>query len=763
MMHTGTKPVRILHDLVGALAMIATFVLPLNRPAFAEQKDWFQLAHFYHSKAPRDAYTDLSRPGAPTRNRRILETDPAKITARSNAVRRYALEEGMINASMINWVHWTRDWENGLQRSAKNMPTAQQLTDTDSGLIVQALLSYHVGMVRSQGKQQYRKRVDAWVDQTLDRMRALGGNRVWWLFHGGQVLVARWPNEGFASKAEAYRWFERYIRSGEYGVDIERHKLNFPSPDSEAGKALAEEREVMKDTAPYVYIKRRGLNRENCNLMSFVKHAGLQAHYCFEWGTRFVLVNDKSDFNIQILTAFARGAANQYSGFWGYCDELAEIYRSEDGGSMWSYPCYNKEGERTGGISPTNMRNRNAVAYFHGAHILVQQQACLDFFMYDWDDGTVSLTPHGEMGRQFSDFVFKRHPDRGTTHVPVAVMLEHDHGWDPFARPRIGALDVVWGCIPFTAGDHMVDNFFRAAFPDFEKNYKGSAGRGPWKTMKDVDQAIRSGFDTRPYESKCLTHSRWGDSFDVILEDCPPEALNDYPVVMLLGDIELKGRLLERLKAYVEGGGVLVANVAQIREEADAAELFGVELTGTQKGSTFSSCRQCASKRITEGLYSYRRVAVRDAEVLAVNESRVTGYGDPLITSRRVGKGEAILGVAQHLQTHDRAKLLEVGLHLVTHLTERFALAEVAGPPIEYIVNRTDQGILVVLVNHDGAPWRGTITAHGLGAEDVHVAEWWEDRAVRHRVEAGDATFEASVPGYGLRVYAVATDRDRPR
>ena len=78
----------------------------------------------------------------------------------------------------------------------------------------------------------------------------------------------------------------------------------------------------MKTTAPHVYIKRRGLNRDNFNLMSFVKYAGLLTHYCFEWGTKLVMVNDKSDHNIQIMTVFARGAANQYSGSWGYCDEL---------------------------------------------------------------------------------------------------------------------------------------------------------------------------------------------------------------------------------------------------------------------------------------------------------------------------------------------------------------------------------------------------------------------------------------------------------
>ena len=65
---------------------------------------------------------------------------------------------------------------------------------------------------------------------------------------------------------------------------------------------------------------------------------------------------------------------------------------------------------------------------------------------------------------------------------------------------------------------------------------------------------------------------------------------------MLLGNITLKGKLLERLKAYVEEGGILVANVAQIEEDTEAHELFGVELTATRMGSTFSSCHRPGAK-----------------------------------------------------------------------------------------------------------------------------------------------------------------------
>ena len=108
--------------------------------------------------------------------------------------------------------------------------------DSDCGLIIQSPLSYHAAGAAALGKEGYKKRVDAWVDQTLERMHTLGGNQVWWMFHGGQVLVASWPAEGVASKRKAYEWFENHITSGDYGVEIGRCKYNFPSPTPKRGK-----------------------------------------------------------------------------------------------------------------------------------------------------------------------------------------------------------------------------------------------------------------------------------------------------------------------------------------------------------------------------------------------------------------------------------------------------------------------------------------------------------------------------------------------
>ena len=105
------------------------------------------------------------------------------------------------------------------------------------------------------------------------------------------------------------------------------------------------------------------------------------------------------------------------------------------------------------------------------------------------------------------------------------------------------------------AGDHMITNFFRAAFAAWpayhvkwdEKLPCQKKYYGDWwdKSNAEVVAAARSG--ELPVENLeqdfYLGSSRWGDSFDALLENCPPEALRQYPVAFLLGRVKLRGRV----------------------------------------------------------------------------------------------------------------------------------------------------------------------------------------------------------------------------
>ena len=75
------------------------------------------------------------------------------------------------------------------------------------------------------------------------------------------------------------------------------------------------------------------------------------------------------------------------------------------------------------------------------------------------------LNPLGQLLTDFHGFT-EKHPSRGRPQDSTAIMLDFYHGFEPkFGEYTQG--DSVWYCqIPYSAGDHMTNDFLRLAFPD---------------------------------------------------------------------------------------------------------------------------------------------------------------------------------------------------------------------------------------------------------------------------------------------------------
>jgi len=705
------------------------------------KEDYFRLARYWTREVVLDAYNDLEA----GRYRFILETNSYLRSEISEKRKQKELDERMCNAFVIIWHQGEpKDRAPIFKKRDQLLPTAEEIEKEGYDLIFQSPLSYHCYYIYIKSKElgiTPEKFIDRWINQLLDRMRTLGGKRIWWMFHGGQPIASTWP-EGFFSKKDAYQWFEDYILSGKSGINIFAGKdKRFGSPE--------EKRKVLKIMrsypSPHRYLTKRGLNRDNCNLMSFTMRC-FMVHYCFEWGTKAVIVNDKSAVNIQLLIAFARGAAKQYDGYWGYMDELAEAWRCRNGRVLWSYLGYNKEGERIGGISPTNIMNRWIVTFFSGANFIIQQQSRFAFYkpFYNYHKTKkIELTPMGERAREFSEFVLKNHPDRGKTLVPLALMLEHEHGWAPFLWNNI-AKRVTWGCIPYEEADYMVDNFFEVVFPGFREN----PPLGPWNSLKEMDEAFRRGDDTKAYEHKWLTESPFGDSFDVVLENCSLDVLKNYSGVILLGGIRLNSSLLGKLKEYVSEGGLLVVNVAQLDlSEKEIEENFGVCLSGMRKGAIRSKCEICGEE-FNEELYSYKLLEVKNAEIQATNE-----YKDSLIVTKKLGKGSIILTSPYYLQTHNRERFLKIGKHLLSHIMDRFLPVKIVGSPIEYLINKTNKGFIITLLNHRQEDWIGKIVLKNSRGFRIEALDRWKDERIG--IEEGKAVAPIRIPRYQFGIYEI--------
>ena len=627
--------------------------------------------------------------------------------------------------------------------------------------------------------------VEKRVGQVLNLMRALPQGSVWWLFGGEQWNgrhAAMLPEEyEFHTKKQAYQWYRKWVTTNLHQIHWRKSKF--------------EENWDPGIPCVFEYLKQEGVGHEGLSLGGGGA-TPMDAHYQHEFGLKMTFVEVFSSCpNTQIAVAFCRGAARQYDAFWTLyhpphmhpkpeynANSLAAAGRSPMGGTL----VYSRDIKPMAGPTDSMLLRSWIVSHFSGTRFNFMDGAPYVNWAGTEENGLVP-TPAGRNAKRFADFVLRLGLKRGTTYVPMALMMEFCHGWSPgrTSGMRYGG-DVTWYKIPFTPADYMVENFFEAAFPEHSL-YRQAR---PWKTPEEYAQMLLEGFDFRPYEFKNLTSSLWGDSFDVLLDNAPFEVIRQYPIVLLLGDVQLDSLLLKRLSRYVKKGGILVANIQQIVDVEAAKPLFGVRYGNLQRHATRSCCRRCR-QTFQEPHYTYRLLELDGASPWAE-----TPNGDPLATVNEVGEGKAVLTTPHYLQAFDAAhqrevplnrmprfygpagdpaidadlplnrakdallvpstKMLHIAKDLVTHLIDEVALITVMGAhPIEYLLNTADEGIIAVLVNNEQSPWSGQIVVDEPTDGAFQVQELWDGAQVNSRRQEGKLILNASVPGFGIRIYGI--------
>jgi hypothetical protein len=459
--------------------------------------------------------------------------------------------------------------------------------------------------------------------------------------------------------------------------------------------------------------------------------------YVYEMGVDLCLLERSIDELADISTgvAFARGAAGQYNRQWGID---VSTYRTSNGMATQ----FDSQGHLLGGWSPSYLKRHYYIAYMSGAQVLRNEAT-----VYYQANG--QLNPLGQANKEFADFALRRHPDVGRPTVPAALLIDHVSGFDP-KHWVYNQSDTVWyGDIPYSAGDSMINNFLRLAYPNHWLHgltpgapFADSAGN---PNLAGFQKYLAAGGDPRPYEP--MTFTRWGDTFDIITNRASLDTMSRYKAIIVLGGVVIDKNLHDALQAWVEAGGVLVVNTSQVTSSEES--LAGVTLTrGVRSGS--ASQWLADSSSYSEPPYRYTVVKPVTATVLATN-----GGADPLITSNAVGAGQVILTTPPYLQSNARDQLLAVGTRLFDWLEARFAVVRVAGPPVEYIVNQTANSVIVTLLNHSGSEWNGSVstdTARTVSA----VREYTADQDVSAvTVSGATISVAAQVPSYDLRIYAI--------
>ena len=289
------------------------------------------------------------------------------------------------------------------------------------------------------------------------------------------------------------------------------------------------------------------------SMESFMRYQHYTAHHGYDYIGSEIGANVAA-YNLSI--AFTRGAAKQYNARLG----LGNVQAWFIDYSLWNYlgmvnysgnPMMYQDpgwlGSDTAvssndysGQSVSAVRRGYYMTYMAGAQWLINEAGGQGgFYAETEEDGHYRLSPHGEMFREFFDFV-NRHPDRGVCYVPFGVVLPFAHGL-PFGHwnePK------VFETFPLTAGDRMTVALFDLFFP---RSWGDPTNFGTY-----------GGRD----ENAQQTESPYGDTMDVLLQNAPQRVLNSYPVLILSGDLQLTAEEQARFIAYVQQGGTLVQNIA---------------------------------------------------------------------------------------------------------------------------------------------------------------------------------------------------------
>ena len=465
-------------------------------------------------------------------------------------------------------------------------------------------------------------------------------------------------------------------------------------------------------------------------LMTAVTDYVSNVHYGYEWGLDMQMMERAIDEVGDIVTgvAYMRGAAAQYNKPWG-------IDQSTWRTGANSVTSYNQStGQQTGGFSVGYHKRHTYYAYMAGANkILYESHA----FRY----GNGALDPFGLMSKAFGAFAVA-HPNRGTAVVPIAFMLDHDHGHVP---PHWLIGGAVWyGFIGYSPGDRMVDNLFDVLYPGY-RNHGLSLPGFSWNAGEAFHQYMLAGNDPRPYEP--MPNSTYGDLFDVLLSNATIEALNRYQVVMPVGNFVMTPALNTLLTTYATAGGVVVLNSTQVSTSDQT--LLGVTLGST---TTATASKWGAESNQSESSFTYRIVTPTTATVIATNPAN----GQPLITMRTVGSGKVYFVAANYMQNDAQTALLLLSRRLFSDLTTTYRKAWVTGAPVDFL---TTQGVgftTVTLLNNSGSTWSGIVS---MNITDVtNATEWLTGATLSPATAGGVTTVSVSVPAWDVRVFALTSN-----
>ena len=464
------------------------------------------------------------------------------------------------------------------------------------------------------------------------------------------------------------------------------------------------------------------------------------AHALTEWGVRLLGVETAAvQPMFAMRTAFTRGAARQYGGTFLYYHapnfgDTATTFTKQQNFAGPDNFFHSRYGA-TMGPSLSWYRKSYYFYYMSGASAIYLEQGFDQFFKPGPGDHDFQLNPLGHITDEFMRFAVK-HPDRGTPYTPIAFLLDPAHGWDMTDYPQ-------WpfGVSQINRSDRALRELFGVAyFPGLVVEGEPASG-----------------------DRQAFVNGMFGDIFDVLVASDGPTAsrtdngiertpnvtrspasspsypLDAYRAIVVGGHIDWSTEWTQKLTNYVKAGGTLVINSAQTK--GFPPELLGVRLIAADGQAHNARCLSPGetAQDLSGQVFHFEMVELKGAKpLITLPTTAVKQY--PLVTVNKVGKGSVVFCAIPDLLGEDE-RITPVAAHMLAHVFAGATPISVSGD-VEYLVNRSERGWVVTLINNNGVfkPQQGlaqvdrtayvTATISLDGAQIRKAFEWISDREV---------------------------------
>lgn len=631
-----------------------------------------------------------------------------------------------------------------------------------------------------------RKYVDTMVDSLLARMKT-HGNRVWWCLYGEHDNHIELPFK-FKTRQAVHDYMKALVTTS-LGI---KKKVRFPG-STVNGKVI-----YNGLPQPFEYLKQRGINFKRANI-AVQCGLGSYAHYLYEMGPRLAWLEINCGLpNVQVELAFLRGAARQYRGYWGI-----DMSSWGMGIPLSLTTVYDRDGTLISGVHPSLHLREMLAIFLTGANLIHQEMTEISFWIdkkfgaglvrfghdhgkaEEWFDGIekvnvaeyvkpdrpgwfdlgrrdLKLSPTGKASQQMVDLA-RRHPElRKHPCRPIGLLMEYYHGW----TQNMASYNKVWyGNNDYEKGDFMVKAFFEAAFPDYlgladgwsklwaEGYYPTNYETRVKYNFKGYSALARKGFDFRPYDNKELVSGRWGDIFDVILENCDPAVLQDYPFLVVLGRLVPDKKMEKNLIDYTRKGGAVFTSVSNC-SPAFLAKL-GISFRGEQQHLN-GECLACG-RRFTG---KFHRV-LEPEDGIKMEKIALTFDGRPLIVRKHFGQGSIYLSLVPYGLAGDNSGLLEIVKHFLDHQLNEYLPVEVKGGPIQRLINTPPGATVVTLINNSPAVWQGSVLFKKRIGKATGITELWNERPMAGTAKAGGTLVNLRIQPFDFKVVCARHEKSR--